>query len=289
MAYVYLIENKVNGHKYVGQTCKSLKHRLQIHYADSKKFNERPLYRAFKKYGIGNFKVSILERCDVKVLSEKEVYWIDYFNTFKDPKHYNCTAGGEGGEISEDTKERISEGMKKVNRNEEWVENMSKGLQKKLEKGEKWGFMNGNYDTWSHAKRKIKAIPVLNPSGNCKIFALSDKEMIFNSYTEASEFFGGKLKTSTISAAVKYGWTARGYKWERIDKTSQKKKVYGVNRDSGKQTEVFPSIKAAARNWDKGDSGIRKSLKKPGERSFMNHYWYYVVSDDDIIDDSSLG
>ena len=48
MAYVYLIENKVNGHKYVGQTCKPLKHRLQIHYADSKKFKERPLYRAFK-------------------------------------------------------------------------------------------------------------------------------------------------------------------------------------------------------------------------------------------------
>tara|TARA_B100000902_G_scaffold375429_1_gene405408 strand:- start:61 stop:912 length:852 start_codon:yes stop_codon:yes gene_type:complete len=280
MAYIYLIENGINSHKYVGQTMQSLKTRLQLHWSESKRdcAKHRPLYRAFKKHGIENFKVKILERCEVEELNEREVYWINFFNTFKDPHGYNCTEGGEGGEISEDTKERISEGMKKVNRNEEWVENMSKGLQKKLEKGEKWGFMNGNYDTWSHAKRKIKAIPVLNPSGNCKIFALSDKEMIFNSYTEASEFFGGKLKTSAISAAVKYGWTAYGYKWEKIDKTSQKKKVYGVNRDSGKQTKVFPSIKAAARNWDKRESGLRKSLKKPGERSFMNHYWYYEDS-----------
>ena len=88
---------------------------------------------------------------------------------------------------------------------------------------------------------------------------------------------------------MKYGWTACGYKWEKIDKTPYRKKVYGVDRDSGKRTEVFPSIKAAAKNWSKGDSGLRNALTEPGVRSFMNHYWYYVVSDDDIIDDSSVG
>ena len=54
-------------------------------------------------------------------------------------------------------------------------------------------------------------------------------------------------------------------------------------------TEVFPSIKAAARNWGKRDSGLRNALDEPGIKSFMNHYWYYAASDTDSIDDSSIG
>jgi len=292
MAYIYLIENRVNGHKYVGQTSRSLKVRLKLHYAESKRFTKRPLYNAFRKHGIGNFKVKILERCEIEKLNQREEYWIDFFNTYKDPKHYNCTPGGEGGEISEDTKERISEGMKKVDRSEEWVENMSKGLQKKLAKGEKWGFMNGDYDTTTHFKRKIKATPSLPLRVGTAKRPIGEKEIIFSSSSEAAKFLNGR--TSNISRAANdtrkgKHTVAYGYKWEFLDNRPLWKKVYGVNRDSGQMTEVFPSIKAAARNWGKRDSGLRNALDEPGIKSFMNHYWYYAASDTDSIDDSSIG
>lgn len=270
---IYLIENKINGHRYVGQTLMGWKNRFRLHIVESKKFIERPLYRAFRKYGIENFKVKVLQICNIETLNDREIYWIDFFDTFKDPQHYNCTAGGEGGEISEEVKGKISKRMKDVPRGENWVENMSKGLKKKIEKGEKWGFMKGNYDTTSHSKRKIKAIPVLTPSGNQKTFALSDKELIFDSSSEAAKFLNGK--TSNISRALKEGWTSYGYKWEKLDKTPQYKKVYGIHKETGERTITFPSIKAAARNWGKRDSGLRNALDQPGVRSFMNHYWFY--------------
>lgn len=54
----------------------------------------RPLYRAFKKYGIDNFKISILEQCSLELLSEKEANWIEELNTYK--HGYNATLGGDG-------------------------------------------------------------------------------------------------------------------------------------------------------------------------------------------------
>lgn len=270
---IYLIENKINGHRYVGQTLNGWRNRFKLHITESKKFPERPLYRAFNKYGIKNFKVRVLQTCDSSILDEREIYWIDFFDTFKDTQHYNCTRGGEGGEVDEKTKKRISERMKKVPRGKKWEKSMSVSLKAKYDSGEKWGFMSGNYDTSSHAKRRVKAIPVLNPTGNQKYFALSDKEMIFDSITEAAEKLKGK--SNNITTAIKEGYTAYGYKWEKIDKTPNSRKVYGIHKDTGERTKTFPSIKAAARNWGKRDSGLRNALEEQGVKSFMGHYWFY--------------
>lgn len=270
---IYLIENKINGHKYIGQTRVKLKERLQQHYCESKKYTNRPLYRAINKYGIGNFKVEILEKCLIDCLDEKEQYWIEFYNTFKNPEHYNCTPGGEGGEISDDTKQRISKGMSLVPRGEKWEQSMSVSLKQKFDRGERWGFMNNRGDG-SHAKRKVRAIPVLNLSANCKVKPIGDQILEFDSVHEAAKFVNGK--TGNISRCITTGWTAYGYKWEKVDKSPVWKKVYGVSRETGEKTHEFRSIKEAARYWNKGDSGIRKALKEPGIKSFMNHYWYYV-------------
>jgi len=270
---IYLIENKINGHKYVGQTRVKLKQRLHQHYRESKKYTNRPLYHAINKYGIGNFKVEILEKCSADILDEREMYWIEFFNTFKNSSHYNCTAGGEGGEISDDTKQRISQGMSLVPRGKEWENSMSISLKEKFDRGERWGFMNKRGDG-SHKKRKVKAIPVLNLSGNCKVKPISDEILEFDSASDAAKFLNGK--TGNICKGIKTGWTAYGYKWERVDTTPILKKVYGINRKTGEKTQEFSSIKEAARFWNKRDTGIQKALKEPGVKSFMDHYWYYV-------------
>lgn len=270
---IYLIENTINGHKYVGQTRVKLKYRLHLHYLESKRHTQRPLYRAINKYGIGKFKVSILEKCDIEELDDKERYWISKLNTFKDSQHYNCTDGGEGNAISEDTKGRISKGMKGVPRDEKWRQSMSESIKKKSDRGEKWGCLDpNNRGDGKHAKRKVKGIPVLNPSGNQKIIAQSDKELFFDSSVEAAKYFGGA--TSAICNSIKYGWTAYGYKWEVLDKKPIKIKVYGIHKNTGERTEMFPSIKAAAKNWGMNDSHFHRCLKDK-TRTAAKHYWYY--------------
>lgn len=83
---IYLIENLVNNKKYVGQS-KNILARWSGHRCDSKT-KDLPLYRAMRKYGLENFKFSILEECSISELANKEDYWMHYYDCFI-PKGYN--------------------------------------------------------------------------------------------------------------------------------------------------------------------------------------------------------
>ena len=96
MPYIYKITNQINQKVYVGKTTKTIEKRWNEHISDSQRENicNRPLYKAFHKYGIENFKIEMLEECDVNILSEREIYWIEKLGSFK--YGYNATLGGDG-------------------------------------------------------------------------------------------------------------------------------------------------------------------------------------------------
>lgn len=96
MAYIYKITNKINGKIYIGKTMFSPEKRWKEHCKDYKKenFEKRPLYSAMRKYGIENFLLSTIEQCDDTIVNDREVYWIEYFQSFKNG--YNATIGGDG-------------------------------------------------------------------------------------------------------------------------------------------------------------------------------------------------
>lgn len=94
MGYIYLITNKINQKKYVGQTSYSIEERFNQHIKVSLKYKERPLYRAFNKYGISNFIIEQIEECPNSDLIKREQYWINKLDTFHNG--YNATLGGEG-------------------------------------------------------------------------------------------------------------------------------------------------------------------------------------------------
>lgn len=79
---VYLIENQVNGKKYVGKTYLTIEQRWLMHKKDSyrKAYENRPLYNAMRKYGIKNFSISLIEECEN--IEEREKFWIAYYDTF---------------------------------------------------------------------------------------------------------------------------------------------------------------------------------------------------------------
>lgn len=96
MASIYKITNVINGKSYIGKTLSSIENRWKEHCSDSKKRKneKRPLYSAMNKYGIENFKIEQIEECSDNIVDEREVYWIEYYQTFK--QGYNATKGGDG-------------------------------------------------------------------------------------------------------------------------------------------------------------------------------------------------
>lgn len=97
MGYIYCITNVINNKQYVGKCVTSIEQRFKEHCADSKrrKLENRPLYKAFNKYGIDNFKLSLLETVeDLNLLSEREIFWISELDTRNNG--YNATYGGDG-------------------------------------------------------------------------------------------------------------------------------------------------------------------------------------------------
>ena len=74
---IYLIQNKINNKVYIGLSV-NIEERWQHHRSlylktDSKEVN-KPLYLAFRKYGIENFDFKILEECSLEELFDKEKY-----------------------------------------------------------------------------------------------------------------------------------------------------------------------------------------------------------------------
>ena len=94
MGYIYVITNQINQKQYVGQTSFSIEERFKQHIKDSSKYLNRPLYKAFNKYGIENFSIAKIEECPDEALFEREKYWIKELNTYH--FGYNATLGGEG-------------------------------------------------------------------------------------------------------------------------------------------------------------------------------------------------
>lgn len=94
MAYIYKIENDINGKIYIGKTEFSIERRFKEHCKEA--FREgreqRPLYAAIRKYGEEHFHISLIEETDMP--EEREVYWIEKFHSFKNG--YNATVGGDG-------------------------------------------------------------------------------------------------------------------------------------------------------------------------------------------------
>lgn len=94
--YIYCITNSINQKQYVGQTRFSLQERWYDHCknaTDESKKN-RPLYSAMRKYGIENFKITLLEEVPIDELDKAEQRWIQLLDTYRNG--YNATLGGEG-------------------------------------------------------------------------------------------------------------------------------------------------------------------------------------------------
>lgn len=96
MAYIYRIWNDINNKNYIGKTLNTIEKRWKEHCNDYRKNHceNRPLYKAMNKYGLEHFHIEQVEECSADLLSEREIYWIEQYGSFK--YGYNATKGGDG-------------------------------------------------------------------------------------------------------------------------------------------------------------------------------------------------
>jgi group I intron endonuclease len=165
---VYIHENKINGKKYVGQTCQKPKDRWDSGrgYKTCTYFNH-----AIQKYGWDNFEhIIVAENLTKEEANKIEKELISFYDTMNPQYGYNLTSGGEGisgfkltdeqrkkiseaqigKEVSDETRRKIGEshiGMKhtdeakeimrkkhlRENLSQETLEKMSSSAKKRLE------------------------------------------------------------------------------------------------------------------------------------------------------------
>lgn len=106
---IYKITCLLTGKSYIGKSVNVINRWLQ-YYRLEKRTMGKKLFNSLKKYGVDNHIFELIEECEVIYLSEKEIFYIEKFNTFL--KGLNSTSGGEHFTHSDKTKKLISESLK---------------------------------------------------------------------------------------------------------------------------------------------------------------------------------
>lgn len=103
---IYKITNKTNQKSYIGKSTNIEErwHYHKIHFNYEKEY-DKPLYKAFRKYGLENFTFEIIETLTEfeyeEKVNQRESYWIEYYNAYGSTG-YNGTKGGDGGQTVAD-------------------------------------------------------------------------------------------------------------------------------------------------------------------------------------------
>lgn len=234
MGIIYKIVNKINGKIYIGQTKHSLKDRFNGHcYSSKHKYRNSPLYQAFRKYGINNFDVFEIEKCENHLLNEKEEFYINEYNSLT-PSGYNILKGSISQGLSQDwlDSEDFKEGRRKqadklrgVPKTEEHKKNISLSRinnPKVIEANKK---NSQKYVEKCLRLKALKPIKIKNPAGFCWekkkktyriIFPGGEEEVIvgLNKFCQSHNLQTTKM--AKIAKKEKWFKTHKGFKCEEI-------------------------------------------------------------------------
>jgi group I intron endonuclease len=122
---IYKITNLTSGKIYVGQAVSHiLNHkryrpyghdgRFRCHISEAfstKKNQSHYLNNAIRKYGVEDFVVELIECCEIDEANDREIHYIKHFNSLF-PSGYNLKNGGSVFTHSDESKKRVSNGVK---------------------------------------------------------------------------------------------------------------------------------------------------------------------------------
>lgn len=102
------------GKIYIGQSV-DIKRRWSDHKKMPISDKGNMLYNSFLSHGVDSHKFEILERCSKEMLNEREIYYIEKYQTFDTEHGLNLTKGGDSKVVfSEKTLQKMSKAKKGV-------------------------------------------------------------------------------------------------------------------------------------------------------------------------------
>lgn len=201
---IYCIINEINQLIYIGSTL-NFKHRKNQHFSalDLKKHPNNKLQNAWNKYGSMHFSFNIIEECDKKFLLEREQFWINFYQSYKNKIGYNLNKLADRNILCNSTKKKISDNHKKFWKNKKFSEahiNKMRENSSRFWKDKKLSIDHKNKLSQSHKKKLIQ----LDKSGNL----IAE----FNGIKEASEKTGfSEIGIQQVASGYKrksiYGFT----------------------------------------------------------------------------------
>lgn len=213
MKQIYVIKNLANSKVYVGQS-DSAYDRFRRHRNNKVSHDKTNLeiVMAMKEIGAENFYYEILENCDDSVADEREKYYIQKFNSFKNG--YNRTIGGHG--YTSIAKEDLEECCKLYEQGKTNIEIESiTGISHKTFAKELMRIYPNYKETTQRNVTKARFIAKSKPVIQ---LSLDGKPLRrFANSREANDFLGKSPGASAISRCcrhIKSYETAYGYKWE---------------------------------------------------------------------------
>lgn len=287
MTGIYKITNLVNGKIYIGQSM-DIEKRFKEHISNCKykRNNNYALYKAFNKYGVGNFKFEIITLCSVEELDNMEIKFIEKYNSYG-VNGYNMTPGGNsskgtrgftGRKHTIATKDKISE----------------------LTKGRNNPFYGRNHSTETRIKisKSKKGKSPVKISNHKKVICITN-EKVFFSAKEGAEFYNchagnitkccrNKAKyAGTLSNREKLVWMYYS-EYLKSSKEEINKKIRDANKGFKGQYnpmsktiiclndyKVFKSIKQASIYYNIQASGISNVCRKKYHKTKGYSFMYY--------------
>ena len=238
MGYIYLIENRINSKKYVGQTIqKDIKDRWYSHKNLKHKTVGKILFNAYNKYGVNNFNYKIICICFDEDTNKYEEEYIKKYDTIY-PNGYNLLPGGNNKKHNEYTKKLISESLKGENNPQFGIKKSQEQLKKMSErmKGKNNSQFGKKFTEEEIQKRldRYKNKPEIKEKistslkyyyRNTKKKSLNNKKVeqydlegnlinIFDSISEAARSVNINV-TFLSRTCNKDNYTAAGFKWKK--------------------------------------------------------------------------
>jgi group I intron endonuclease len=113
---IYKIINPLNK-IYIGKSNNIKKRQMHYKYYNYSSMGVK-IKNSIKKYGWEQHMFEIIEECSLENLNEKEIYWIKFYNSTNTKTGLNVGIGGEGGNITEKTKQKMSKTWRNKSKDE---------------------------------------------------------------------------------------------------------------------------------------------------------------------------
>lgn len=211
---IYKITNLINNKSYIGQSI-DIEARMKKHRYSNDDF---VIHKAIHKYDWNNFTYEILEVCTPEQLNEREIYWINYYDTQR--IGYNMIPGGSNSTWT--TKARA---VYQYNLNGNFIKRYNSAHEADRETGINYSSIcacargeikhTNNY-YWSYNDLGEKIAPINKDKNESGIKQYSLTGELLNCYTSIKE---ASEKTHTHQSAIvsvckKQKKSAGGFQWQ---------------------------------------------------------------------------